>query len=170
MANTSEKQAEATSKARYLVAVFSVVIRYSVDETNQLLSKLIELYLCWQLVVCIVAVLVVTVASQARNTKQQQEIDDSNEALLSSFGGDQPDLRHPRFISRPIISNSSRAVISHETSVILESLKALVMRVVTPTLNETVSNASGQVVQGVLSDLDIQPGYAGVSKVIVRRK
>lgn len=115
--------------------------------------------------VVIVAVLVVTVASQARNTKQQQTED---ETLLSSFGIDQ---RHPRFISRTVTNqNNNTSENLNETSVILKTLKALVMRVVTPTFNQTVSNASGQVFQEIVTNVDNQPSYAGESKVIVRRK
>lgn len=105
------------------------------------------------------AVLVVTVASQARNTKQQQTED---EALLSPFGVDQ---RHPRFISRTITNHNNTSETPSDAPNILKSLRALVMRVVTPTLNQTtVSNASGPVFA------DSQPSYAGESKVIVRRK
>lgn len=83
------------------------------------------------------AVLVVTVASQARNNiKQTQQTDDNIEALSSS----QDELRHPRFI-RPTTFNNQ--TFESNESIILKSLKALVMRVVTPTANETVSNASG---------------------------
>lgn len=102
--------------------------------------------------VTIVAVLVVTVASQARNTRQQQT--DDNEANFSST-----EFRHPRFISR-IAANST------DESTLLKSVRALVMRVLRPASNETVLlNASGQI--GQIGTVDsAAPGSVGASRII----
>lgn len=107
-----------------------------------------------QLVVSIVAVLVVTVASQARNSTRQ---DDNNAAQSAD------ELRHPRFIGRPVTPAAVASVTTDfAESIILENVKAL-MRVVTPLTsvgNET--SAPSQILQLEIARVDKEPGASEV--------
>ena len=105
--------------------------------------------------VTIVAVLVVTVASQSRNSTRQQQTDD---IAATEF-------RHPRFIGR-IDGNSTEPTVSPE-SIILERFKAFVMRVVTPASNssETVPIASGR-----LGEIVDNEAGSGTSTIISSKK
>lgn len=129
-----------------------------------------------QLVVCIVAVLVVTVASQARNnTRQQQQIDEeqygdnsnNNNVALSAT-----ELRHPRYISRPVTASAANSTTETAESIILKNVKALVMRVVVA--EETLGNnssydgtsaaeASEQILQPEIGTADKEPDSRGAS-------
>jgi hypothetical protein len=129
-----------------------------------------------QLVVCIVAVLVVTVASQARNnTRQQQQIDEeqygdnsnNNNVALSAT-----ELRHPRYISRPVTASAANSTTETAESIILKNVKALVMRVVVAeeTLGNNSSNdgtsaaeASEQILQPEIGTADKEPDSRGAS-------
>jgi hypothetical protein len=130
-----------------------------------------------QLVVCIVAVLVVTVASQARNnTRQQQQIDEeqygdnnsNNNVALSAT-----ELRHPRYISRPVTASAANSTTETAESIILKNVKALVMRVVVAEetrLGNNSSNdgtsaadASEQILQPEIGTADKEPDSRGAS-------
>lgn len=115
----------------------------------------------------------VTVASQARNnTRQQQQIDeeqyrDNNNNNNVALSG--TELRHPRYISRPVTASAANSTTTTETaeSIILKNVKALVMRVVaapSETLgnnSDGTSDASRQILQPEIGDKE--PDSQGAS-------
>jgi len=119
-------------------------------------------------VVCIVAVLVVTVASQARNNTRQQQIDEEpygdNNVVLSGM-----ELRHPRYIGRPVTAPDTNGTTE---SIIVKNVKALVMRVVGPeTLGNSgdgTSEASRQILHPEIGTADKEPDSRVASSVISR--
>lgn len=122
-----------TRKPKYLVAVFSV------------------------LVVSIVAVLVVTVASQARNSTRQEQYE-NNAASLAT------ELRHPRFIGQPVTAAAVASVTTETAeSIILKNVKAF-MRVVTPltTVGNNGTSAPRQILQQEIASVDNKPGASEV--------
>lgn len=120
--------------------------------------------------VCIVAVLVVTVASQARNSTRQQQMDEdayNNNVVLSAT-----ELRHPRYIGRPVTAPADN---STAESIIMKNVKALVMRVVVgpaETLGNNSSDgtsvASRQILYSEIGSTDKEPDSRGASGVISR--
>lgn len=121
--------------------------------------------------VCIVAVLVVTVASQARNSTRQQQMDEdayNNNVVLSAT-----ELRHPRYIGRPVTAPADN---STAESIIMKNVKALVMRVVVGPAAETLGNnssdgtsvASRQILYSEIGSADKEPDSRGASGVISR--
>ena len=126
--------------------------------------------------VCIVAVLVVTVASQARNnTRQQQQIDEEqygDNSSNSNVALSATELRHPRYISRPVTASAANSTTETAESIILKNVKALVMRVVVAeeTLGNNSSNdgtsaahASEQILQPEIGTADKEPDSRGAS-------
>ena len=127
--------------------------------------------------VCIVAVLVVTVASQARNnTRQQQQIDEEqygDNSSNSNVALSATELRHPRYISRPVTASAANSTTETAESIILKNVKALVMRVVVAEetrLGNNSSNdgtsaadASEQILQPEIGTADKEPDSRGAS-------
>lgn len=107
--------------------------------------------------VSIVAVLVVTVASQARNSTRQEQYE--NNAASSAT-----ELRHPRFIGQPVTSAAVASVTTETAeSIILKNVKAF-MRVVTPltTVGNNGTSAPRQILQQEIASVDNKPGASEV--------